>query len=335
MSTATSIEWTVGPDGTRGATWNPTTGCDRISEGCRLCYALTQARRLKAMGSAKYQNDGDPRTSGPGFALTMHPSALLDPIFKIPRRGRFIFLNSMSDVFHARVTPAFLGQIFATMAITPQHTYQVLTKRPRRMRELLADDGRIRAAMVDALWSLRRSGSALPEWNIRWLTKYTDGPSPWPLPNVWLGTSVESADYLWRAGELAEVPAAVRMLSCEPLLGPLDGINLDKIGWVIVGGESGAGARPMDPQWARALRDECIRTETPFFFKQFGAWVPTGYAVGAIGPDEIYGTRISDGPGQFRGMEVLRRVGKKNAGRTLDGRTWSQYPSAPAEGKAS
>lgn len=191
MSTATSIEWTE-------ATWNPTTGCDRISPGCDRCYAMTMARRLKAMGSAKYQNDGDPRTSGPGFAVTMHQESVLDPIVKWPRKSQMVFLDSMSDVFHARVAADFQGKIFATMALTPQHNYQVLTKRPGRMRELLADGGRVHKAMMQALWDLRRNGPNIPAWNIRWLFERTDGECPWPLPNVWLGTSIESDDYTGR-----------------------------------------------------------------------------------------------------------------------------------------
>ncbi len=140
---ASKIEWTE-------VTWNPTTGCDRISPGCDNCYAMTMARRLTAMGSPKYQNDGDPRTSGPGFGVTMHSESVFEPILKWPRNPRMAFLDSMSDVFHARVWADFLGRVFATMALTPQHTYQILTKRPNRMRELLTN-GRVHAAMRTAL----------------------------------------------------------------------------------------------------------------------------------------------------------------------------------------
>src|ERR1700694_1916268 len=134
MASRTGIEWTE-------VTWSPTTGCDQISPGCDNCYALALARRLKAMGSAKYQHDGDPRTSGPGFAVTTHQESVLEPILKWPRKSQIVFLDSMSAFFHARVTANFHGQIFATMALTPQHNFQLLTKRPNRMRELLADGG--------------------------------------------------------------------------------------------------------------------------------------------------------------------------------------------------
>jgi protein gp37 len=227
VADGSSIEWTE-------ATWNPTTGCDRISAGCDNCYALTLSKRLKAMGAPKYQNDGDPRTSGPGFGLTVHPSALVLPYtWTTPR---LVFVNSMSDLFHARVPLAFVRQVFDVMRETPQHTYQVLTKRSRR---------------------LSRIGNQLE----------------WP-PNVWMGVSVESADVLGRVDELRRVPAAVRFLSCEPLLGPLDGIDLDGIGWVIAGGESGPRARPMDPEWVADLRDQCLEAGVPFFFKQWGGRTP-------------------------------------------------------------
>jgi protein gp37 len=144
---ASKIEWTE-------ITWNPTTGCDRISPGCDNCYAMTMAKRLKAMGSPRYQNDGDPRTSGPGFGVSMHPESVLEPILKWPRTSRIAFLDSMSDVFDSRVSAEFLGRIFATMALTPQHTYRVLTKRPNRMRDLLTDR-RVQGAMQDALLDIQ------------------------------------------------------------------------------------------------------------------------------------------------------------------------------------
>ncbi|SDT82724.1 protein gp37 [Streptomyces sp. TLI_053] len=237
------IEWTE-------ATWNPTTGCDRVSAGCNNCYALTLAKRLKAMGAAKYQNDGDPRTSGPGFDLTLHPAVLRAPYrWRAPRT---VFVDSMSDLFHARVPLDFVRRVFTVMAETPQHTYQVLTKRARR---------------------LRRVAERLE----------------WP-PNVWMGVSVESAEELARVDDLRAVPAAVRFLSCEPLLGPLDGLGLDGIHWVIAGGESGPGFRPMEATWVRDVRDACVRDEVAFFFKQWGGHTP------------------------------------KAGGRLLDGRTWDELP---------
>ena len=243
MADNSSIEWTE-------ATWNPTTGCDRVSAGCDNCYALTLAKRLKAMGSHKYQNDGDPRTSGPGFAVTVHEDAL-----DIPRRWRHprtVFVNSMSDLFHARVPQDFIARVFDVMATTPQHTYQVLTKRSLRL-----------ARLADQL--------------------------PWPT-NVWMGVSVEDDQQLARVDHLRRVPAVVRFISAEPLLGPLYPIDLTGIDWVIVGGESGSSPRPMAVEWARSLRDECRAFSVAFFFKQWGGRTP------------------------------------KAGGRHLDGRTWDEMP---------
>ncbi|MFE0527146.1 DUF5131 family protein [Micromonospora parva] len=244
MGDRSAIEWTE-------ATWNPTTGCDRISRGCDNCYAMALSRRLKAMGQPRYQRDGDPRTSGPGFGLTVHPDSLRLPLsWKRPRR---VFVNSMSDLFHAQVPVDFVQQVFAVMAATPQHTYQVLTKRARR---------------------LRRVATSLT----------------WPH-NVWMGVSVEDAEAVHRVDDLRQVPAAVRFLSCEPLLGPLPGLRLDGIGWVIAGGESGPSARPMDQAWAEDLRDQCGDANVPFFFKQWGGRTP------------------------------------KAGGRELGGRTWDDMPA--------
>ncbi|MGI9000770.1 MAG: DUF5131 family protein [Pseudonocardia sp.] len=247
MSSRSGIEWTE-------TTWNPTTGCDRVSEGCDHCYALTLARRLKAMGSAKYQNDGDPRTSGPGFGVTVHDDALSAPLRW--REPRLVFVNSMSDLFHARVPAEFTSKVFGVMAATPWHTYQVLTKRSTRLRRLAHE-------------------------------------LPWP-PNVWMGVSVENQAAGHRVDDLRTVPAAVRFLSCEPLLGPVDGLDLTGIGWVIAGGESGPAARAMDPAWVTDLRDACLAAGVPFFFKQWGGRTP------------------------------------KAGGRLLDGRTWDQMPSRSA-----
>ena len=224
MADKTGIEWT-------DATWNPVTGCDQVSPGCDRCYALTQARRLKAMGNPRYQNDGDDRTSGPGFGLTLHEDLLDRPIRWT--RPRHIFVNSMSDLFHPQVPDEFIAKVFDTMAHASQHTFQVLTKRSKRLATLA------------------------PEL-------------PWP-PNVWMGVSVETNQYAFRARHLAEVrDAAVRFVSAEPLLGPLDELSLDGIGWVIVGGESGVGHRRMKEAWAVDLRDRCAAAGIPFFFKQWG-----------------------------------------------------------------
>ncbi|PBA23483.1 hypothetical protein CKJ66_28345 [Mycobacterium avium] len=211
---------------------------------------------------------------------------------------------------------------------------QVLTKRPGRMRELLADGGRVHKAMMQALWDLRRNGPNIPAWNIRWLFERTDGECPWPLPNVWLGTSIESDDYTGRADDLRETPAAVRFLSLEPLLGALPSLNLNGIDWVITGGESGPGARPMDPQWARTIRDQCLANGVAFLHKQNGEWASTRrYGVGVLDGPRIYGSATQDAPHGFVLREILQRVGRKTAGRELDGRTWEQFPTSIGGGK--
>lgn len=224
----TKIQWT-------GETWNPTTGCDRISPGCDNCYALTMAKRLKAMGVAKYQTDGDPRTSGPGFGLAVHPDALDIPLKW--KRPRMVFVNSMSDMFHDQIPLDFMRQVWDVMERTPQHTYQVLTKRARRLPKVFRNlDGRTVPLRT--------------------------------LPNVWLGVSIESDRYVFRANHLRNTPAAVRFLSLEPLLESLPSLDLMDIDWVIIGCESGRGARPFDLDWARDLRDRCAESGTAFFVKQ-------------------------------------------------------------------
>jgi protein gp37 len=306
------IEWTTD-------TWNPTTGCDKVSPGCGLprfegddtggCYALGMARRLKAMGQAKYQADGDPRTSGPGFGVAMHPDSLTIPLHW--RKPRLVFVNSMSDLGHARITREFLARVWAVMAATPQHTYQTLSKRPDRMRRLLSS-----VEFQADVW--RELDRLAGEHQI------TEPPGGWPLRNVWVGTSVELDRYCSRADDLRETPAAVRFLSCEPLLGPLPSLSLDGIGWLIAGGESGPDARPMLPAWPRTLRDQCQAASVPFFFKQWGEWAPTG-AVGIGGHDPRRG--FVGAPVDEHGCrEEIARVGKHNAGRVLDGRTWDEYP---------
>ncbi len=227
MADKSSIEWTE-------ATWNPTTGCDRTSPGCDHCYALTLAKRLKAMGVDKYQRDGDPRTSGPGFRLTVHDDALQLPLTW--RQPRLVFVNSMSDLFHDDVPDSFIRAVFDVMRATPRHTYQVLTKRSRRLAQF---------------------GATLE----------------WPQ-NVWIGVSVETRRYAFRIEHLRAVQAKVRFVSAEPLLGPLGTVDLSGISWVIAGGESGPQARPMDIAWGRDLRDQCIEAGVKFFFKQWGGRTP-------------------------------------------------------------
>jgi protein gp37 len=213
---------------------------------------MTLAKRLKAMGAPKYQNDGNPATSGPGFGVTIHPAALDQP--HRWRSPRVVFVNSMSDLFHAQVPLSYVRDVFDVMADTPRHTYQILTKRSLRLTRL--------ADKLD-----------------------------WPK-NVWMGVSVENRDALKRVDHLRQVPATVRFLSCEPLLGPLTGIDLHGIDWVIAGGESGANYRPMDLAWARDIRDSCTAASVPFFFKQWGGRTP------------------------------------KALGRELDGQLWDEMPTA-------
>jgi protein gp37 len=214
MATQSTIEWTE-------MTWNPVTGCTKVSEGCRHCYAERMALRLRAMGNRRYVN---------GFDVTLH-----DDLVDLPRtlrQPRVIFVNSMSDLFHEDVPGEFIGRVFETMAACPQHTFQVLTKRSRRLKE-----------MADRL--------------------------SWPA-NVWMGVSIEDERVLNRIDDLRQVPAGVRFLSCEPLIGPLEKLPLDGINWVIVGGESGPGARPMKQEWVESILKQCRRAKVAFFFKQWG-----------------------------------------------------------------
>jgi len=295
MSNDSAIEWT-------DATWSPTTGCDRVSDGCTNCYALTLAKRLKAMGSAKYQRDGDPRTSGPGFGLTVHEDALILPLrWRKPRR---VFVNSMSDLFHADVPDRFAARVFAVMAATPRHTYQILTKRHGRMRSLLSSD-RFRQTVQRMIPHVGDNP---------YLTKYF---KEWPLPNVHLGISAEDQKHAdLRIPALLDTPAAVRFISAEPLLGPVDlsgylprpadavryGIECrhgydscpicdrtvaapDAISWLICGGESGSDSRPMELDWVRSLVSQCQNAAVPVFVKQDSG--PRPGMQGRI-PDELW-----------------------------------------------
>lgn len=234
MAQNSSIEWTE-------ATWNPVTGCTKVSPGCKFCYAERMAKRLKAMGQPRYAD---------GFRLTLQPDVVEAPLRW--RSPRTIFVNSMSDLFHKDVPLEYIQQVFATMEQADWHTFQVLTKRADRLEELA-------------------------------------GELPWP-ENVWMGVSVENADSTWRIEHLQRVPAQVRFLSVEPLLGPIPELPLAGIHWVIVGGESGPGARPMDRAWVTDLRDQCLSARVPFFFKQWGG------------------------------------VNKSRTGRELEGRVWDGMP---------
>jgi protein gp37 len=228
------IEWTE-------STWNPLTGCNKISPGCKHCYAERMAKRLHAMGQPNYIN---------GFKLTMHPQVLEKPLeWKTPQ---VIFVNSMSDLFHKDVPLDFIQQVFDVMKRAHWHQFQVLTKRSERLLEL----------------------SPKLEW----------------VDNIWMGVSVENADYTFRIDHLRKTGARIKFLSVEPLLGPIPKMNLKGINWVIVGGESGPGARPLEREWVVDIKNQCIKARVPFFFKQWGG------------------------------------VQKKKAGRLLDGKTWDQMP---------
>jgi len=234
LSDRSGIEWTQ-------ATWNPVTGCTKVSEGCMNCYAERLSERLRRMGNPKYRN---------GFEVTLHPDALDLPLKW--SRPRTIFVDSMGDLFHEAVPVEFILRAISTMAQTPHHTYQILTKRSSRLVEIVG-------------------GMDLPR-------------------NVWVGVSVESSQYLSRLEDLKRVKSCVRFVSFEPLLGPIQKVDLSHVDWAIVGGESGPGARPVAADWIRDLRDQCTEAHVAFFFKQWGG---------------------------------VRRTA---AGRLLDGRTWDEVP---------
>jgi len=243
MATSSRIEWTE-------QTWNPVTGCTKISPGCKNCYAEIMAARLKAMGASGYDR---------GFALTLQPDRLQQPAER--KKPTVWFVNSMSDLFHDGIPDTYLDLVFETIRKTPQHTYQILTKRSERLPHYFAN-------------------RAVPD-------------------NVWLGVSVEDRKYgKPRIDHLREVDAQIRFLSVEPLLEDLGELNLARIHWVIVGGESGSKARPMKPEWARNIQHQCEEAGVAYFFKQWGTW-------GADG----------------------RKRNKHANGRELDGKVWEQYPT--------
>lgn len=289
MASNSKIEWT-------DATWNPVRGCTRVSEGCRNCYAERMAARgLPGLNSPKTGDSFAIMTaSGPHWTGKVE---LIESALKIPlrwRKSRRIFVNSMSDLFHESLSDDAIDRVFAVMALCPQHAFQVLTKRAERMRgwtdrlQKMADDWKPHT----------KRGEFTPSdvLNFKHMHRtFGRGPAfpykPWPLSNIWLGVSVEDQKNLDRIKHLRNTPAAVRFLSLEPLLEDLGDLNLDGIHWVICGGESGPGARPMHPGWVRSVRDQCAAASVPFFFKQWGG------------------------------------VHKKAAGRLLDGREHMEFPN--------
>ena len=249
---STSIEWTE-------ETWNPVTGCTKVSPGCQHCYAERFSERFRGVPGHPYET---------GFDVTLRPERLAKPLgWKKPRR---VFVNSMSDLFHEDVPDEFIDRVFVVMSMTGRHTFQVLTKRAERMRDYCSSPATVGRIVTDSV-------EVLDGIDVKWtLSHHEDGFRGIRWPNVWLGVSVEDQK---RADEriplLLETPAAVRFVSAEPLLGPVDfGEALDQIDWVIVGGESGPGARPMNPDWVRSIRDQCQFVEVPFFFKQWGGRTP-------------------------------------------------------------
>lgn len=306
--TKSRIEWTE-------LTWNPLRGCSRVSDGCRNCYAERMANRFAS---------GKPYRAGPFCAVSLAgswtgsveliESKLNEPLCK--RKPSVIFVASMSDTFHERVPDEWIDRIFAVMALCPQHKFLMLTKRARRMREWHGG-GQRHTPVID---QMRRIGADVAA--IRW-----------PLPNVALGVSCEDRAHFERIDELRQTPAAMRFVSFEPLLGDPGAVNLSGISWVICGGESGPGARPCHPGWVRSLRDQCVSAGVPFFFKQWGEWLPydqfgadgdkpspatTGFAK----QREVWSTATSDGSRDV----ICYRVGKRNASRLLDGRAWDHRP---------
>lgn len=364
MADKSKIEWT-------DASWNPVTGCTKVSPGCDHCYAETFAERWRGTKGHHFEN---------GFDVQLRPERLDQPLrWKRPRR---IFVNSMSDLFHEKVPDRFIAQVFETMGAAKQHTFQLLTKRHARMRSLLTR------------WSEHATkGCHCPAGEGGCSAPVDVQHGVWPLPNVWLGVSVEDqkrADL--RIPALLGTPAAVRWISAEPLLGPIDlarwlvygcpacgqsgawtdgrairlGDDVDEywcqtcgaetpmsactppgLNWVVCGGESGPGARPMHPDWARSLRDQCVEAGVAFHFKQWGAWA-VGYSHGEgedgpgdtfVNPDgetgHVWFNENLGYPTNFagpwgEGSTPMSRVGKKRAGRELDGRVWDEFPQEVA-----
>ncbi|MGW2740545.1 DUF5131 family protein [Streptomyces sp. NPDC001288] len=351
MSDTTTIEWTRNDDGTPGRTWNAVTGCTKISAGCDNCYAETIAERFR--GHAAFPK---------GFDVQIRANKVNDPLSW--RRPTRVFVNSMSDLFHDDVNREWIAEIFGVMAAARKHTFQLLTKRHGRMRSLLNDPAFAHKVRHRA----QGKGLAIPDFT-------------WPLPNLWLGVSVENQKWAdIRIPALIDTPAAVRFLSCEPLLGPVDLFSGDHstherdfngtddyicldcstddqqvpwrtidhsslgIDWVITGGESGRKARPAHPDWYRTIRDQCQQSGVAYFHKQNGEWADrtqlTGdqRATASIWDDKrVLYVHPTDGRTQnhgdwggndhLEGWACVQRVGKKTAGRELDGRTWDQFPA--------
>ena len=317
MADKSGIEWTE-------ATWNPVTGCTKVSPGCKHCYAKHQAwpRLAATKGTVYYGRDFED--------VMIHPQRLDQPLRW--QKPRMIFVNSMSDLFHVSIPTSFIDKIFAVMALARQHTYQVLTKRPTRMLEYLTDPQTV--GRVRRLTTRLETEEFVYEDTTKW---------SWPLGNIWIGVSVEDQRRVAeRLPMLAGCSAAVRWLSCEPLLGPINlDLWLNYLHWVVIGGESGKGARPMHPEWAKKIILQCNDADVPVFFKQWGEWSPErpspyckiskkrwshesvtfrpdGSKYDCTEPDTLW----------VGGMKTMYRVGKKKAGCVIDGQVWDEYPHA-------
>ena len=344
---SSKIEWT-------GETWNPLRGCSRVSAGCDHCYAEGIAARFSGPGRAfegvAKMVHGKPHWTG---KIALLPDKLSEPLRR--RKPTTYFVNSMSDLYHEGVPFEFIDQVFAVMALSPQHTFQILTKRPERMAEYCSAestggmDGGEPLKMYDAHLRVARAARAL----INRMARKMPTGLPWPLPNVWLGVSVEdqaTADE--RIPHLLRTPAAVRFVSYEPALGPVDFTNLDPTGtqsemeahgwsalwkdnpigrawldWIICGGESGPGARPMHPDWPRSVRDQCDEAGVPFFFKQHGAWAPLeAFGWNRDNTDREIARMTASQVGRWHAETDTYLVGKKRAGRKLDGEEHNGMP---------
>lgn len=288
----TSIEWT-------DKVWNPVTGCTKVSQGCRHCYAETIANRF--WGERKFTD------------VQCHPERLDEP--SKWRKPRMIFVNSMSDLFHEAVPDEFIWKVFDVISHNRRHIYQILTKRPDRMMAWFE-------AYQNRFWHYHAPDEPQGEYV----------SAPWPDPCMWLGTSIENRKAKHeRIDYLRDTPAAVRFLSIEPLLEDLGYLDLEGIHWVIVGGESGSQARMIHPDWVRSIRDQCQAADVPFFFKQWGAWKPTDGSAGVVEKLErgSIGPVFTE-PGMTQldpGWVMVNKVGKSKSGCLLDGREWKEFPA--------
>lgn len=343
MSVRTHIEWTCGDDGSPGATWNVADGCTRMSEGCEHCYIERQPPfRIE---HRRFDGTGIGSTTG----VRLHPQRLAFPLsWAKPMR---IFVCSLADLFHKDIPDEYIAKVWAVMALAPRHTFIVLTKRHDRMRSLIGSP-RFSGLVYLAINSMVATGGGQYRIADQTIMAALDGFARgnfMVLPNVWLMVTAENEKWLRSRGDaLRQTPAAVRGLSVEPLLEPIHDADLYGFDWMIVGGESGPDSRPMHPDWARSLRDQCQAAGVAFWFKQWGDWVPESLLLHRDkAPAALLSTagrfrplvhgKPEQAPLEPEGDITIRRVGKKTAGHVLDGRIWDQFPrpssatTAPAD----